>query len=139
MTSSAKTLRALEAKKRNRPMRNAARSSGLNRNRPRKEPRHYGRHDSSGETEAKNDPLSILVVPHAVIEWQRKKRLLIERFLPKVIKAEQEKGKWAIFNGKTRLNALFDDSASAYAEILRIVGEKKKCLENKCVFRVKQL
>jgi len=119
-------------------MRNAARSPGLNRGRALKELKAKGgRRDSSGETEA--DPLAILVVPHSVVQWHLKRSLLVKRFFHHISKRQQEKGKFAIFMGKTRLHALFDDLASAHAEIYRIVGEKKKCWENKRAFKVKQL
>ncbi len=86
-----------------------------------------------------NDPLEILVVPHAVIEWQTKIGTLKKKYFPKKAKQEKEAGKYAIFHGKTRLNNLFDTHNEATAEIERIVGDKRKCLENKRIFQVKLL
>lgn len=86
-----------------------------------------------------NDPLEILVVPHAVIEWQEKQGLLMKRFFPEKLKQEREKGKYAVFHGKIRLNKLFDRFDQAHAYTWEIVGEKKQYWANKRIFTVKQL
>lgn len=86
-----------------------------------------------------NDPLSILIVPHSVIEWQKKRGLLVEKFFPEISKTEKEKGKWAIFHEQMRLNFLFDDRAEAAIKLREILGEKKKCWENKRIFHIEQL
>ena len=86
-----------------------------------------------------NDPLSVLVVPHEVIEWQKKQGLLAKKFLPHVVKTEKEKGKFAIFHNKTRLNKIFEKKEDAEDYIDTLVGNKRTCIENKRVFKVKQL
>ncbi len=91
------------------------------------------------KSESQVDPLEILVVPHAVIEWQKRRGILLSRLLPEVSKREREKGKYAIFHGNTRLHKVFDRVEQANASILEIMGEKRKCWENKRIFTVKQL
>lgn len=85
------------------------------------------------------DPLSVLIVPHEVVEWQKKKGLLMQRHLPHVVKAEKERGKYAVFHDKLRLNGLFDSKEQALSRIEEIVGDKRRCIENKRIFHIKQL
>lgn len=86
-----------------------------------------------------NDPLELLIVPRAVIEWQEKQGLLMKRFFPKKLKEQREKGKYAIFHSTLRLNGLFDTREEAEARIEEIIGNKRKCIENKRIYSVKQL
>ena len=82
-----------------------------------------------------NDPLSILFPPHEVIEWQKKQGLLIKRLCPSL----SNKGKWAVFGEMIRLTKLFELEQEAKNYIEEIIGDKKKCWENKRYFSVKQL
>jgi len=88
-------------------------------------------------------PLEILVVPHAVIEWQRKQGLLMEQhFGPELAakkKAEKEKGKWAIFSGKIRPNQLFGSKEEAEQQIYEMVKTKREAIIKGHNFTVKQL
>jgi hypothetical protein len=86
-----------------------------------------------------NDPLEILIVPHAVVEWQKQRGLLMKQHLPNVVRRDRENGKWAIFHRKLRLRELFISERDAWARINEIVGNKKKCWKNLGVYTVSQL
>lgn len=86
-----------------------------------------------------NDPLEILIVPHAVIEWQRNQGLLLKRFFPEQIKREREKGKWAVFHDKLRIRKLFETEQKAKDWIETTVGDKRKCIANKRIYTIRQL
>lgn len=86
-----------------------------------------------------NDPLDILIMPHAVVEWNKRQKLLTQKFFPQIAQAERDKGKFAIFHNKLRLHRLFDSQEEAEAHIEEIFGNKRRCIENKRVFSVRQL
>lgn len=86
-----------------------------------------------------NDPLEILIMPHEVVEWHKRQKLLTQKFFPQIAQTEREKGKFAIFHDKLRLGRLFESQGEAEAHIEEIVGNKRRCIENKRVFSVKQL
>ncbi len=84
----------------------------------------------------KNDPLELLIIPHEVLQWQEKQGILRKRFFPK---QEKEKGKFVIYNGNIRLTGLFDSEEESEQRIETIIGNKRKCIENRRSFKIKKL
>jgi len=86
-----------------------------------------------------NDPLSVLVVPHDVLKWQRKQGMLMRMHCPNLLKKERERGMFAIFHKKLRLRELYKTEEQAKQAVEDIIGNKRKCIENSRIYSVKQL
>jgi hypothetical protein len=81
----------------------------------------------------------VLVVPHDFIVRAKKMGMMIDTDAAKFKRERDEKGKWAIFHGSLRLRKLFDEYGLALIELNKIIGDKRKCWENKRIFQINQL
>jgi len=76
-----------------------------------------------------NDPLEILIAPHEVVVWMRKH--FIET------KKREPKEGFSIYHGKIKLTGFFNTQQEAMMKIEEIIGDKKKCWENKRIYKIR--